>query len=232
MRKCVNYECKVRGAYILTALEDALKSGDAYFTSEADAIRSCQRKYQNVSLDKLKADFDYLLETGDLVFEGSRLYLHKVQRYEDFVASELASILPHNVVPTHPMVDMDVSAGVRLNELQKEAIQMARSHHLSLILGGAGSGKTTLIQTLCLEYFVDGKLVLAAPTGKAARNLTERTGLPARTVHSAGLFAHYHLSFPLKGHGFSRRVNCGQLVHHFLRVDFQPLSPVCQPCGG
>ena len=81
MRKCFNYECKVRGAYILTALEDALKSGDAYFTSEADTIRICQRKYQNVSLDKLKADFDYLLETGDLVFEGSRLYLHKVQRY-------------------------------------------------------------------------------------------------------------------------------------------------------
>ena len=185
MRQNFNYKHRARGAYILTELEDALKNGDAFFASEADAIRICQRKYKNVSLSKLKADFDYLLENGDLVFEGSRLYLHKVQRYEDFVASELASILPHNVVPTHPMVDMDVSAGVRLNELQKEAIQMARSHHLSMILGGAGSGKTTLIQALCLEYFVDGKLVLAAPTGKAARNLTERTGLPARTVHSA-----------------------------------------------
>ena len=155
MRQNFNYKHRARGAYILTELEDALKNGDAFFASEADAIRICQRKYKNVSLSKLKADFDYLLENGDLVFEGSRLYLHKVQRYEDFVASELASILPHNVVPTHPMVDLDVSAGVRLNELQKEAIQMARSHHLSLILGGAGSGKTTLIQALCLEYFVD-----------------------------------------------------------------------------
>ena len=131
MRRYFNYEHKARGAYILTALEKYLGNGDAYFASEADAFRICQRKYQNVSLSKLKADFDYLLENGDLVFEGSRLYLYKVQRYEDFVASELTSILPHNVVPTHPMVDMDVSAGVRLNELQKEAIQMARSHHLS-----------------------------------------------------------------------------------------------------
>ena len=125
MRQNFNYKHRARGAYILTELEDALKNGDAFFASEADAIRICQRKYKNVSLSKLKADFDYLLENGDLVFEGSRLYLHKVQRYEDFVASELASILPHNVVPTHPMVDLDVSAGVRLNELQKEAIQMA-----------------------------------------------------------------------------------------------------------
>ena len=81
MRRYFNYEHKARGAYILTALEKYLRNGDAYFASEADAFRICQRKYQNVSLSKLKADFDYLLENGDLVFEGSRLYLHKVQRY-------------------------------------------------------------------------------------------------------------------------------------------------------
>ena len=109
MRQNFNYKHRARGAYILTELEDSLKNGDAYFASEADAIRICQRKYKNVSLSKLKADFDYLLENGDLVFEGSRLYLYKVQRYEDFVASELASILPRNVVLTHPMVDLDVS---------------------------------------------------------------------------------------------------------------------------
>ena len=81
MRRYFNYEHKARGAYILTALEKYLRNGDAFFASEADAIRVCQRKYKNVSLDKLKADFDYLLESGDLVFEGSRLYLYKVQRY-------------------------------------------------------------------------------------------------------------------------------------------------------
>ena len=85
MRRYFNYEHKARGAYILTALEKYLRNGDAYFASEADAFRICQRKYQNVSLSKLKADFDYLLENGDLVFEGSRLYLYKVQRYEDVI---------------------------------------------------------------------------------------------------------------------------------------------------
>ena len=85
MRRYFNYEHKARGAYILTALEKYLRNGDAYFASEADAFRICQLKYRNVSLSKLKADFDYLLETGDLVFEGSLMKLYKVQLYADYL---------------------------------------------------------------------------------------------------------------------------------------------------
>lgn len=63
---------------------------------------------------------------------------------------------------------------------------MALSHRLSIVLGGAGTGKTTLIQALVRYRSHDiTSWVLCAPTGKAARNLTKRSGLEARTVHSA-----------------------------------------------
>ena len=66
---------------------------------------------------------------------------------------------------------------------QRDAVTMALSHRLSVILGGAGCGKTTLIQAIA-QYGSKGVLA-CAPTGKAAQNLRQRTGISARTVHSA-----------------------------------------------
>ena len=111
-------------------------------------------------------------------------YLAKTKRYEDFAAKELAEILPNNNLDTdNPTIE--ISGGVRLNELQQAAIQVACSHRVSMILGGAGSGKTTLVNALTEKYFKDRTLVLAAPTGKAAQNLREHGCCGARTVHSA-----------------------------------------------
>jgi len=87
-------------------------------------------------------------------------------------------------------IPRELRAGdVLLSEQQREAIELALNSRLSVILGGAGSGKTTLIEAI-VNGFEDntdlsGDTVLAAPTGKAARNLTERTGIEARTVHGA-----------------------------------------------
>ena len=74
---------------------------------------------------------------------------------------------------------------ISLDKEQCAAVGMALSNRLSLILGGAGSGKTTLIKAIAKEYGRTNETVLCAPTGKAARNLTAKTGLTARTVHSA-----------------------------------------------
>lgn len=75
------------------------------------------------------------------------------------------------------------------SEQQREAIELALNCRLSIILGGAGCGKTTLIEAIvhCFRERNDAFVpyVVAAPTGKAARNLTERTGIEARTVHGA-----------------------------------------------
>ena len=172
-----------RGAYILHALDQYFRSGDAY-TSDDEAIHVCMQEAHGISYRQLRSDMDYLIATGKLVFEGSRLYLAKTKRYEDFAAKELAEILPNNNLDVEN-AKIEISGGVRLNELQQAAIQMACSHRVSMILGGAGSGKTTLVNALTEKYFKDRTLVLAAPTGKAAQNLREHGCCGARTVHSA-----------------------------------------------
>lgn len=69
--------------------------------------------------------------------------------------------------------------------LTYSAVELALSSRLSLILGGAGSGKTTLVRAIMDHRPSKNGWVLCSPTGKAARNLTDRTGFQARTVHSA-----------------------------------------------
>ena len=104
-------------------------------------------------------------------------------------AERLADILKDPTLPVLA-IPKELRAGdILLSEQQREAVELALNSRLSVILGGAGSGKTTLIEAIarCFKDNADlfGGTVLAAPTGKAARNLTERTGIEARTVHGA-----------------------------------------------
>ena len=110
------------GAYILHALEDHFLNGDAY-TTDDEAIHICMQAAHGISYRQLRSDMDYLISIGKLVFEGSRLYLAKTKRYEDFAAKELAEILPNNNLDAETAT-IEISGGVHLNELQQAAIEM------------------------------------------------------------------------------------------------------------
>jgi exodeoxyribonuclease V alpha subunit len=74
----------------------------------------------------------------------------------------------------------------RFDAIQRTAVEMAATEPLSILTGGPGTGKSTVMDAvarLC-KQMDRGKLFLAAPTGKAAKRLEETTGKPAQTVHS------------------------------------------------
>lgn len=75
-------------------------------------------------------------------------------------------------------------AGMELDEMQRLAVMTAVGHGITILTGGPGTGKTTTIHAL-IEYFrSEGMSIeLAAPTGRAAKRMTEATGYEARTVH-------------------------------------------------
>jgi exodeoxyribonuclease V alpha subunit len=88
--------------------------------------------------------------------------------------------------------------GLQLAPKQREAIQQATARKMLVITGGPGTGKTTIVRGI-LEVFVelDLRFALAAPTGRAAKRLSETTGVEAKTIHRLLEFD------PLAG-GFSR----------------------------
>lgn len=75
-------------------------------------------------------------------------------------------------------------SGITLDPVQREGVAEAVSNGVLVITGGPGTGKTTLIRVLLNYYESKGMLVtLAAPTGRAAKRLSEAAGVPATTIH-------------------------------------------------
>ena len=74
--------------------------------------------------------------------------------------------------------------GLELDELQKNAVLECVKHGIMILSGGPGTGKTTTINTIIRYFDEEGMdILLAAPTGRAAKRMTEATGYEARTIH-------------------------------------------------
>ncbi len=82
------------------------------------------------------------------------------------------------------IVSIEARERIELDELQKEAIRQAARQGVLVITGGPGTGKTTTINAI-IKYFEmeDADILLAAPTGRAAKRMTEATGYKAQTIH-------------------------------------------------
>ena len=79
---------------------------------------------------------------------------------------------------------IESNSKIELSEKQKEAIELVNENNVTIITGGPGTGKTTIIKTIIDVYEQKGnKVVLCAPTGRAAKKMTETTGKEASTLH-------------------------------------------------
>ena len=174
----------LQGEYILRILETYFLCGDAYIYQE-DIYNLCRRSIHNLAYPSFLYDFNFLLQNNLLCREGRKIYLPKTLQHETSTAHFLAQLLLDNNLtsPVLPEYIITTDGTVLCNE-QKNAVHTALSHRLSLILGGAGTGKSSLVQAT-VQYIPKGTgAVLCAPTGKAARNLADRTHMVVRTVHS------------------------------------------------
>ena len=79
---------------------------------------------------------------------------------------------------------MEMQQGIKLDELQRKAVFTSVRSGLMILSGGPGTGKTTTINTIIRFFETEGMdILLAAPTGRAAKRMTETTGYEARTIH-------------------------------------------------
>ena len=117
-----------------------------------------------------------------LYAEGDRIYLKRVWQQEEYAAERLSTLLDAQPLPRSFLPYTLTVGDIILTEEQRYAVAECLSHRLTLLLAKAGSGKTTIAQAI-VEYAGTDRFLLCSPTGKAAKNLIDHTGLPAATVH-------------------------------------------------
>jgi exodeoxyribonuclease V alpha subunit len=126
---------------------------------------------------------------ADSVSETPCLFLSGLHRAERAIAERLARIA--DGAPPWPVIDaakainwVEGRAGITLAGRQKEAIELALKSKALVITGGPGVGKTTIVNSFLKILAAKGvKMLLCAPTGRAAKRMTEATGIEAKTIH-------------------------------------------------
>lgn len=116
--------------------------------------------------------------------------LSKMYSAEKAVASKLAILNNSNIISNLNLDDeiklFEQSKKIQFHEEQKNAIKMAINKGVSVITGGPGTGKTTIIScVLQILKTIEQSVLLLAPTGRASKRLSESTGEIAKTIHRA-----------------------------------------------
>lgn len=153
--------------------------------------------------------------TADRVGEADCIFLTGLYGAERAIAGHLGRLgagpLPWPAIDADRALPwIEEKTGLALAPSQAEAIRLALGSKVTVITGGPGVGKTTIVNAILRILAAKGvKLLLAAPTGRAAKRMTETTGLEARTIHRL-------LEFDPKAFGFKRNedspLDCDLLV--------------------
>ena len=135
---------------------------------------------------KLKVEDEIIIETRD---EGEWIYLYNFYKSEEDVARIILKLDNYKNVKKIKNIEVELSKvekniDIILSEKQRDTIKAINDNNVTIITGGPGTGKTTIIKSIIDIYNKkEYKTVLCAPTGRAAKRMTETTGEEASTLH-------------------------------------------------
>lgn len=139
---------------------------------------------------KIIMTIDHLIIEKEIIKEGTdKIYLPPFYYSECGIVRRLKQIIESNrhkkVVSSEKFIEeIERSKDITYDKVQKEAIKKAEVSKVMILTGGPGTGKTTTIHGI-IELFKRSNMdvILAAPTGRAAKRLSEATGMKAKTIH-------------------------------------------------
>ncbi len=183
-------EFRIRAALQYLLMDAAAVGGHVYLpaeelTQQASALLRVPAERCSEQLAALLIDRRLIRESDG---EEDRVYLPAYYRAEREVALRLrrlmAAIRPGRFAgAARAIAAFEKRHGIRFSETQRAAIRQTLENGVFVITGGPGTGKTTIIRCILELLSGENDTVLCAPTGRAARRMTEATGTESRTIH-------------------------------------------------
>ncbi len=172
------------------------KNGDTYIYKE-ELFSNIRNEFKIfITEDELDNYLVELKKNKDIVVKGNNLFLKEYYDYEEDIALNLELIERHSKTELDNfealIAGIELEYGVKYNVDQKKAIKNALTNRVSIITGGPGTGKTTIINSIVKLYIrinnlnykdIINEIALLAPTGRAAKKMSDSTGLGAMTIH-------------------------------------------------
>lgn len=175
---------------ILYALQQAGIGGNVYVPYEQLVCQAEELlNLSEVNLDKHLTDLAiekriiiHKEETGRAVY-ADRFYFTELSIARHLIDLNVNAKVDENKI-IEELTDIEDKEGIVLDEMQEKAVIEAIRSGLLIVTGGPGTGKTTTIKTI-IKYFegLGKEVLLAAPTGRAAKRMKETTGFEAQTIH-------------------------------------------------
>jgi exodeoxyribonuclease V alpha subunit len=203
----VNADSPLRiAAGVLHTMESFVDEGHCYAPVEPLLQRASEML--QVAPERAGDALRQLVLEGALLAEGDARYLPRLHRAETELATGIRELLSAPRPPAPPLRE-----AAQLSAAQRAAVEAVGKSGVVVITGGPGTGKTTIVRALVKSW--EGarrRVLLAAPTGRAAKRLSEATGRSALTVHRLLEWGRPSKGQSAFGRDAARQLDCDLLV--------------------
>lgn len=182
---------RIKAGIIYSVKQGCFNSGSSYVDLKA-LVKTFYRVIYNVEEDTFVTYLQELIEEGKLIKEEERYYYKEMHYAETKIASFINTLLlqPENEYDNEEverlLTNFQTAKNIQYATKQVEAVDYFLRYPCMILTGGPGTGKTTIVKALLKVYsslYPEHKIGLVAPTGRAAKRLTELTNIQACTIH-------------------------------------------------